>query len=82
MEHGSAPVPDRAPVGLGSPSHRHIAWVGALAGRGVFAVAAASVEMVARLFELAVLPMSQAEFGWGGTLAAQADERGRCAGSA
>ena len=52
----------------GSPSHKRIAWVGALAGLGVLAVAAVLVGKVSPLFELAMLLMGLAEFGWAAEL--------------
>jgi hypothetical protein len=52
----------------GSPSHKRIAWVGALAGVGVLAVAAVIAGKVSLLFEGAVLLMGLAEFGWAAEL--------------
>jgi hypothetical protein len=52
----------------GPPSHKPIAWVGALAGLGVFAIGALSVGKVGALFVLAVFLVGAAEFGWAAEL--------------
>src|SRR5260370_36212922 len=52
----------------GPPSHKRIAWVGALAGVGVLALAAVVVGKAHPLFVLAVLLLGVAEFGWAAEL--------------
>lgn len=48
----------------GPPSHKRIAWIGALAGIGVLALAGIVVGKAMPLFVLAVLLVGAAEFGW------------------
>ncbi len=52
----------------GPPSHKRIAWAGALAGVGVLALAAVVVGKAHPLFVLAVLLLGVAEFGWAAEL--------------
>jgi hypothetical protein len=52
----------------GPPSHKPIAWIGALAGLGVFAIAALSIGKASALFVLAVFLVAAAEFGWAAEL--------------
>jgi hypothetical protein len=52
----------------GPPSHKPIAWVGALAGVGVLALAGVVVGKAAPLFALAVLLVGAAESGWAAEL--------------
>jgi hypothetical protein len=61
----------------GAPSHRRIAWVGALAGVGVLALAGVVFGKGAPLFVLAVLLLGLAEFGWAAELLPR---QPRCAG--
>lgn len=53
----------------GPPSHKRIAWVGALAGIAVFGLAWAVFGHVSLLLTLGVLLMGAAEFGWAVELA-------------
>lgn len=53
----------------GPPSHRRIAWVGALAGVGVLALAGVIFRHGSPLFTFAVLFVGLAEFGWAVELA-------------
>lgn len=48
----------------GPPSHKRIAWVGALAGLGVFAFAAVIGARGWTAFALATLLVGASEFGW------------------
>jgi hypothetical protein len=52
----------------GPPSHKRIAWVGALAGVGVLALAAVEGGKAHPLFVLSVLLVGAAEFGWAAEL--------------
>ncbi len=52
----------------GPPSHKRIAWVGALAGVGVLALAGVTVGKGRPLFVLAVALVGLAEFGWAAEL--------------
>lgn len=52
----------------GPPSHKRIAWAGALAGIGVLALAGVIVGRGQPLFVLAVLLVGAAEFGWAAEL--------------
>ena len=52
----------------GPPSHKRIAWVGALAGVGVLALAGVTVGKANPLFVLSVLLVGAAEFGWAAEL--------------
>lgn len=56
----------------GPPSHKPIAWVGALAGLGVLALAGVVTSKAAPLFTLAVFLVGAAEFGWAAELLPQA----------
>ncbi len=57
----------------GPPSHKRIAWAGALAGVGVLALAAVVVGKAHPLFVLAVLLLGVAEFGWARRNSCRAD---------
>jgi hypothetical protein len=52
----------------GAPSHKRVAWVGAVAGVGVLALAAVVAGRGRPLFVLAVLLVGAAEFGWAAEL--------------
>ena len=52
----------------GPPSHKGIAWVGAIAGIAVFALAGVVVGRAHPLFVLAVVLVGAAEFGWAAEL--------------
>ncbi len=52
----------------GPPSHKRIAWIGAVAGIGVLALAAVIVGAGRPLFVLAVLLVGLSEFGWAAEL--------------
>jgi hypothetical protein len=52
----------------GPPSHKPIAWVGAVAGVGVLALAGIVTGKAAPLFTLTVLLVGAAEFGWAAEL--------------
>lgn len=52
----------------GEPSHKRIAWVGAVAGVLVIGLAAVVADKAGPLFVLAVLLVGTAEFGWAAEL--------------
>ena len=52
----------------GAPSHKAIAWVGALAGVGVLALGAVIAGKGRPIFILAVVLVGLAEFGWAAEL--------------